>query len=432
MASAVQERGPSPVELFIASIGARDPETESGPTGPLRGALELRPRRVVLVALPGVESQAATTCDRMAAEGLDAVVEPLAVRDQVDIDELLHACGSLLDRLMDGLGAEDAVAVCASSGTPQLTLALTLAVMARAPQALHFQAADPAKTDRPWRPFDPDALRHHAELDAAFRMLEACRFAEAAGLLERRARSATLAARARLPSIRAALSLARAVELADALRPADASATLGATSAKGLPADAVTLWQAVATWYAGLKQAGTKKNPRWPVELAARAHRQRGAGRSGEALVAAAIALEVALAVRLRAHCGLDPDALTLEDRDRIPADLRKELRQREDTGPPVWTIEGAKRRSELLRALDQAYLALVASRPIERFLNVRNRLVHDATQPRDSLVDEFLDFLGEVCRAFGWDDPRACPSSPAALARLANALRAGAGLALT
>ncbi len=433
IAPAMREREASQVELFVASIGNRDPETESGPTGPLRGARELRPARVVLVALPGVESQADATRKRIAAELPEAevAVEPLAVRDQVDIDELLHACGRLLDRLTNGV-RPDHVAVCASSGTPQLTLALTLATMARAPQALHFQAADPAKTDRPWRPFDPDALRHHAELDAGFRMLEACRFAEAAGLLERRAQSATTAARARLPSIRAALALAQALGHADALRPADAATALCGASVKGLPSRAAEGWQAVTSWYGGFKGARMDWNPRWPVELAARAHRQRTAGRVGEALVAAAIAFEVALAVRLRTAHDLDPEAITLEDRARIPDDLREELRMRgpqKALDPPVYRIEGAQRRSELLRALDPAFLQLDPATRVEPFLNARNLLVHAARRPREELVDDFLRFLGKVCRAFEWGDPAECPSSPAALAGLAAALRPGAGL---
>ncbi len=413
-----------PVDLFIASIGERDPESPAGPTGPLRGALELRPGRVMLVAAPGVEAQAENTRQRIAVElrGASVTVAPLPVDDPTDLDMLLRECGRLLDSTL-GQTDSASVAVCASSGTPQISLALTLAVLARVPGARHFQALDPSKTDTPWREVDPDALRHHAELDRALHALASCRSGEARSLLTRRLESGSTEARARRPAIRAACAVATALEQADALSPVEAYKAL-TIAAKGLPPEAAEPLQRLRDWYAKLRKV-TKKNPAWPAELAARAAREHAAGRAPQALVAAAIAFEVALSVRLRADHGLDPDRLSASDLSRLPrggADA-KEFK----TG--VYRLEGAERRSEALAALDPAYEPYHDDERRKDLVEGRNHLVHAAKAPAAAHVVTALAFLDALFRALGWPAPSGCPSSPDAIRALVAALRPAAGL---
>lgn len=414
------------VRLFIASIGERDPASPSGPTGPLRGARELRPERVVLVAAPGVEQQAEATRVRIARElpDADVAVETLPVADPTHLDALLAACGQVLERLLAPAQGGSGVAVCASSGTPQISLALTLAALARAPGARHFQALDPAKTDTPWREFDPDALRHHTELDAGLQMLASCRFEEAAALLERRAASAAIEARAHRRAILAARAAATALERANALDVGGAFMALN-VSTKRLPRDAASALGSLHDWYAHVKTA-PKKNPKWPAELAARAAREMAAGRVPQALVAAAIAFEAALAVRFHTQLGLNPDLLS-------PADLSKlEVRETDavEFAQGVFRIEGAKRRSEALATADTEYRPVHGDGRRERLLERRNDLVHKAKAPSRADVDEALAFLDAVFRALGWPVPSQCPSAPDSIRALVAALRPAAGLA--
>jgi len=349
------------------------------------------------------------------------VVKPLPKSDPADLDGLLAACGRLLDEVLPQGGA-GTVAVCATSGTPQLSLALTLAVSALRPDARHFQALDPSSTGQFWREFNPDALRHHTELEAGFKMLASCRFEEAAELLERRRKSAATEARARRPAIEAALAVTTALAKADALSPSEAHAALNVGVAK-LPEAAARSLGSLKEWYKSLKDA-QGKNPRWPVELAARAAREKAAGRIPQALVAAAIAFEAALTVRLRASHGLDPDRLSTRDRERLPnADECRELK------PGAYRLEGAERRSAALAAIDEEYERLHDDARREPLLETRNKLVHSAKAPSDTAVDDALAFLEDLCGAFGWPSPSECPSAPDALAKLVRDLRRAAGL---
>lgn len=419
-----------PVDLFIASVGERDPESPSGPTGPLRGALkELRPERVVLVAAPGVESQAEATRARIAGvlPGADVAVERLDVADPTHLDALLAACGQVLERVLAPVRDGSSVAVCTSSGTPQISLALTLAALARAPGARHFQALDPAKTDTPWREFDPDALRHHTELDAGLQMLASCRFEDAAALLERRAASAARVARAHRPAILAARAAATALERANALDVGGAFKALD-VSTKGLPQGAAAALASLQGWYSQVKTT-PKKSPKWPTELAARAAREAAAGRVPQALVAAAIAFEAALAVRFRTAHGFDPDALSDEDLTALPPDVRDKVTQFGES-EPRYRIEGAERRSAALAALDDAYRGLHDDERRKALIERRNKLVHAAKAPSQADVDEALAFLDAVFHALEWPVPSACPSSPGSIRTLVAALRPAAGLA--
>lgn len=411
------------IDLLIASIGARDPETASGPTGPLRAARELRPNRVYLLAHTEVKTQASATAKRISAELNGAKTEVLDLTgDPADLDSLLLACSRLLEGIPTH--ADETVAVCATSGTPQLTLALTLAASARWLRARHFQALDPEKTDRAWREFNPDVLWHHNELETGLQMLADCRFVEAAAILSRRVQSEASEARAHRPAIRAAFALARALQAADGLDPKAAQAQLN-ISASALPAAAAHKLGQLRQWFQGLTRS--KRQPQWAVELAARARRELHAERAPQALVAAAMALEAALTVQLRARY-LNPDKLRKDDLSRLPQAVRAGVRTL-DAAADVYRIEGAERRSEALAELDAAYHPLHQDPRRKALLEARNDLVHAAKSPSLRVVQDSLKFLEDLCRGLGWPAPSACPSAPQAIGTLVKDLRQAAGL---
>jgi hypothetical protein len=150
--------------LLIATIGARDPSTDSGPTGPLRAALELRPDGVLLVYLADVRANAEATLTAIRDAAPATAVEMIEVpaSDPVDTGALIQAVDRALVRYLRG--AQGEIALCATSGTPQFSLAATLVVLARAPSAVHLQALDPSRAAPPYlRQFDPDILRRTAE-----------------------------------------------------------------------------------------------------------------------------------------------------------------------------------------------------------------------------------------------------------------------------
>lgn len=407
--------------LVVATIGARDPETEAGPTGPLRAAMELRPARVVLLYLPDVRPNAEATLARIREQlpGVEAEAVEAAAGDPVDTAELIQA----VDRALAGplQGVQGKVALCATSGTPQFSLAATLTVMARAPSASHYQALDPAKAPAPWlREFDPDVLRHSVETDQALQALEGCRFLEAGLLFERRLRAVGDRGPA-AKALRKGQRLATALSAANALDPEVANKVLGRAFQGSAPE--------LESWYRSLA-ASRKENPRWPVEVGAAALRQEKGGLLGPALLYAATCLEVALAVRLRTAYELDPEQMKEQDCLRLPQEIRQRLRQVEN----FWKLEGAENLSELLRFLDQAYRTFISGRGNDKrreaLRDARNRLVHAGKRVQPGVVRESLGFADELCSVFGWVRPSECPSSPQAVARLALQLRPEAGLA--
>lgn len=415
-------------DVLIATIGMRDPETEHGPTGPLRAAQGLRPRTVLLIALPEVVAQAGETSAavRRAIPGADVRVITLDASDPVDIDCLQQA----LDSEIGALGAEisgKSVAVCGSSGTPQLGLALTLMAMARFPGATHYQALAPQFATGPLlREFDPDVLRHHTETANAFDALESCQWALARRLFESRLASRTALARGAGAALRAGRLLATALLAAEKLDAAGASRALSSLSELSRPArrDLEQLKQ----WYAGIDSRG-RGSTNWPVELAALARRQQRAGAPAQALISAAIAMEAAIAVRFRTQHGLDLDKL--KDLQRVPEDLRGSL---VSLGGSSFRLEGAEKRSRWLERIDPEYARMLRDREAQsqrkNLTEARNDLVHQGRPLRPEALAGGLEFLDALFRAFGWRLSADCPSSPQAVAAFAALRRSEAGLA--
>lgn len=415
-------------DLLIATIGKRDPATQYGATGPLRAAWELRPGTVLLIALPDVVGQAELTSAAIvwALPGTSVRNITLDVPDPADIDRLQQ---DLADRLAT-LGAEirdRSIAVCASSGTPQLGLALTLTAMARFPAAIHYQALDPQFAAEPLlRAFDPDVLRHHTEAARAFDALEDCQFAIARRLFEARLASGTALARNAAPALRAGYLLATALLAAERLDAGQASRTLAALA--DVPRAARRDLEQVKQWYGGIASRG-RASTDWPVELAALARRQQRAGASAQALITAAIALEAAIAVRFRTRHRLNPDELKGDSLQRVPDDLRDAL---VPLGGSAYRLEGAEKRSRWLERIDPEYASVLREREPQRkqLAEARNRLVHQGTTPPPESLQQGLELLDAVFRAFRWRLSADCPSSPQAVAAFVARRRAEAGLA--
>jgi hypothetical protein len=405
--------------LLVATIGGRDPETEAGPTGPLRAALDLRPDRVLLIYLADVRTNAEATLARIRrdAPGVSAEMLEVKANDPVDTGALIQAVDGALERYLRG--AQGEIALCATSGTPQFSLAATLTVMARAPTAKHFQALDPSKAAPPHlREFDPDILRRTAETDQAFRALASCRFQEADTLFQRRLQGAVPAGAVE-KALRKGQRLAKALIAAGTLDAGEANRVLGKEFQGSAPE--------LEEWYRKLAKS-RKHNPDWPVEVGAVAYRQATQGLLAPALLTAATCMEVAFAVRLRKTHDLDPECLKEKDRLRLPQEARQHLRQAEG----FWKLEGVENLSELLRCIDKDYRSFISQNEKQReaLRDARNRLVHAGKAVQPETVSQSLEFVDELCSAFGWGRPSACPSSPEAVAHLAAALRPEAGLA--
>lgn len=417
-------------DVLIATIGMRDPQTEGGPTGPLRAAESLRPHTVLLIALPDVQAQAEETraAIRGAVPGADVRLITLDTSDPVDIDGLQQALDSELRDLANEISGRS-VAVCGSSGTPQLGLALTLTAMARFPGATHYQALAPQFAAEPLlRTFDPDVLRHHTETASAFAALEACQFTLARRLFESRLTSRTTVARRAGAALRAGHLLATALLAAERLDAAEASCALSRLSDLSRPArrDLEQLKQ----WYASIANRG-RASADWPVELAALARRQQRAGAPAQALISAAIAMEAAIAVRFRTKHGLDLDKLKGEDPQRVPGDLRSSLVR---LGGSAFRLEGAEKRSRWLERIDPEYGSVLRDREAQsrrkNLSEARNDLVHQGRPPRPEDLEGGLELLDTLFRAFGWRLSADCPSSPQAVAAFAARCRGEAGLA--
>jgi hypothetical protein len=414
-------------DLLLASIGGRDPETEHGPLGPLRAALELRPRQVILIAHTDVIGNAEKTQGRIVAQVPDAEVQVLRLDldDPVHIDRLVTCIDRLLtqDEMRARLQAARRLAVCASSGTPQITLALTLVTLFRLPGAEHLQALDPQKAGTsPLRPFDPDVLRHHTELEQALTALEGCELGEARRLLHRRLESPSLTAKRDLPQVRAAHAVCQMLLEAEAFDPR-AAAQVAQVGRRGLPAEAAEGVAALHDWYRRLTRR-RQDNPAWAVELVALALRQRTAGRQAQALITAAIAFEVALVVRFKTAHGLDPYRLSAAELTRFSDGVRKRARPVEKT--TVFSLQGAEQLTQALKEIDPAFVRLLDGQEGARkqLIERRNKLVHEGKPPEEATLDSGLQFLRALCRAFDWPDPEEVPSAPPAIKQIVRALR--------
>lgn len=409
-------------QLLIATIGNRDPESGAGPLGALRAATELRPKRVGLLALPDVKENAQKTADRIRSHlaGCDVAVLDISAADPADLGGLMGAVDRAISGHLDD--GQDSVAVCATSGTPQLSLATTLVLMARCPSAVHYQALDPAKASPPHlRRFDPDSIRHHTETEQAFLALEACRFGAAESLLTRRLehlkgdRSAPGARRA----LDTALLLARALLAAESMDMQGAHRCLATGIKQGSPLEPL------AQHYRSLA-ANRRGNPLWPAEIGAVALRQQRSGLQAPALLTTATAAEVALAVRLRTEHEIDPPRVDESRASDWPEEIRPRLRN--EDGHVL--LQGAENLSEVLRFEDPGYNEFLKDHDAQRkrLLEARNKLIHEGKAPDPETVESSLAFLDGLFGAFGWAGPSDCVSAPEAIRTIVDDLRRQAG----
>ena len=407
--------------VLVATIGDRDPVHEGQPMGPLRAAAAVRPARAYLVhSEPTADrdyAAAAAETARLVQQqvpGCRADPRPHGVANPTDLPALVGA----MARLLGGLGADDAeVHVCASSGTPQMGLALTLAAEARygAGRVTHWQGLDPELTAEPLTRLEPGVLFHHFELRRALEALAACRVADAAAGLARVAEGPPGAARRAIERAAGVASqLEQVAELRRrpaVLRPDDLRREERAERPR---------LAAFVDWYAALAQdAG---GGRWPAELAALAMREERAGRPVLALVRLALAQEVAVAARLEERHGIDADHPGPDGWKRIA-----ELVPGVDATAP--RFEGLKNRLDLLARLEPgvgdaipAALALA---------HERNVIVHQGRGRAASGWERYVENLRALYAGFGWPDPAASPGAPEAVAALAAELARWVGVGL-
>lgn len=425
-----------PIYLLISTIGRQDPGTKHGPTGPLRATLELRPRRVLLLSNPGVAENAELTVSELRdlAPETEVTVHELQVRDMSDMDEIFSALrGVFADITPEGAGE---VAICATSGTPQLFAAVTLAAETSLVAPRHLQALNPEHATTVLREFHPDLMRHHAEAQAGFAALATCDTDRAADLLGRRRSSEISVAVRSRPAFRAGENVAAALS---AIRDFDAEkAHRRATNwtPKGLEPAAVTSLERLRDWYASIK-ASPAKELKWPVELAARSLRQQTAGALAAAIIDAATAAEVAFARRLRIEHDVDPAKVKLRQFALFADEDPKQQIVAVSSSGEYGYIEGSSKLSRALRRCEPAFDELMQKHePVRKSLaDARNDLAHGSLRPDmeavGALLPQFHAFLDALFDSFGWPVPSECPTSPTAIHALATTLAASAGVTI-
>lgn len=414
------------VTVLLATIGKRDPVRDGEPTGPLRAALKLRPDIAVLLAGQDVRDQAEATRDAIQG-ALPACEVHLEFAEQlrpgvpnlvVDIQELLYVGRAVVHRHPELREPASRVAVCFSSGTPQMSVAMTLVARSLIPGAQHYQALDPGNAQpgsELLRTFDPDAL---VRLDARSRVFEALARGDGAAAL-----AAGEPLRAVHPppwnkkALESALAVSRALEWVAAYQR-QRLLHFRLPQVKGLGEAAADL-TAIEDWF---KQCQARLEA-WGAELAAQALRLAAREETTRAIIAAAVAAEVLVTAALE-RSGLDPE--DIKDPGAVPEELRQDLKASDDQRK--YRLEGAQRRSKLLAARDPGYQAALAEgleRQREAIARARNVAVHQGKAPDAGLVAEiqpYLDRLAEVTKA---PIPSRLPTAPPSLARLARLLEA-------
>lgn len=425
----------SKYDFLIASIGNRDPSYGGEPTGPLRAAKEFLPSRTLLIATPEVMNGAEATKEAIESAVPGAIVEivrikPVSAALLADVQISMDA--AIRNLQPDSLPA-GRIVVCSTSGTPAITMALTLLATAQWRGARHVQALQPGMGVAPLlREFDTDAFWHVPELDSAVTAFSECRMYEAVRLLGRRVGSETPAARRQRPLLKCALNFAVAVNTADSLDPHRASTGMAKIGPSRLPPGMPESYEALRDWFA--RSGGSRSDaPERPVELCARAIRLYQAGRMNDALLAAAIATEVAAEVRLKSHHDMDPERLDPNDSRLEGTRARGEWQWRTSTSPDKVKLEGWFKRWRLLAELEPALAAILP--PVNgevrtpSFVEARNRLLHRGRQADGGEVQDALKWFGQAAQIFGWQDPNTAPSAPPAIIAFAGLLRSGLGM---
>lgn len=435
---------------LLATVGERDPETEEGPTGPLRAAQKVQPTRAVLIHTRDAvfSDRARATVSRMERDvhGIHVQLVEMREPDPTWIAPLLNEVQRVLMSLRVDLG--DEVHVCATSGTPQMGLALTLVADARFPAARHWQALNPGKARGDLlRAFEPDAVRHHPEMVAAFHALATCRVRDARDRFDRRLNGQPDVIGPVRPWLDAGYRTSSALALVEDFQLQSLPRVLRRQNLGRAPLERSPAFSALVDWYGNLTgNQGRRTNPRWPVELAALALREFRAERPSLAIVRLALAHEVALQVRLLEAHGVDVDRLNPEMLRRIEPALGNEVKGRlvplgHDAAGKLGAhrLDGVVHRFMVLAHLEPGLAERVSGemrRSRDQLVEIRNDLVHRGVYGQQDKVpavfERGIDYVAFLFTHFGWDDPREVPSAPVGVESVANQLAALAGVNLT
>jgi hypothetical protein len=407
---------------LLASIGVQDPESNEGPTGPLRMVIE-RPtaiQRVYLFATEPVRQQADRTVERIEERGVPATRIDIADVDPVDVGALQR----WFQRTLLDLEIPGPIYVCATSGTPQITTALTTVCSYLYPAAEHWQALNPkfAEPGRPLtRPFDPDLLRHLDQTAQALEHLERIETISAQLLFAARAKSSLQRESAQYPFYAYGEAVCAALNAADELAPDRAFKVMDA-QARWLP-----YRTNLRAWYSTLRRLDGQK-PEWPVELLASAERYMARGVRSAALMRVATAYEVGLTLRLRQHPAFpfNPRKMTERQAQRLEELAREAGAERvgglvNRRGGGRITLDGAERLATAVALLDKIPLEHGRLGGVhEKMIDARNDLAHSGRHPEPQTVEASIAFVRDRFTTWGWP-VKNCPTRPDAIREVAR-----------
>lgn len=422
-----------PHELLVASIGRRDPGSESAPTGPLLAAIRHTPAHVILLSTEEVHQQAVETASAI-RKSLPATTVDVEVLDLVegsgpaDPVQTFAAIEQSLARIAAAHGHVQNVLVCPTSGTPQISQALLTVAMTLFPKATFVQALDPkyvTNEQERLRQFDPRITRIRFDLKYAFEALNRFQWNVASSVIESVIDVASPTVDQHRPVLRAAHYLATALSAGDNLN------YVGARDAIPDPLDTPFSKDLIAIrqWYA---RAAKGDRPTLALELASATARFADAALHPRSVVTAISSWEVAVRARLKQHANLDPDKVSERQMLTIPQDLRQFARQFDQA---AWRIEGERALRELLITIDQESAVLQHDglfQPLEDLAKVRNNLVHTGRLEHTarSTVDRALQALSKIFTTWQWGSCYTTPTAPGPLRDLQAKIGRMLGLA--
>lgn len=411
---------------LLALIGNRDPQTETGLLGPVRMITEVEDiDRAYLFATADDDIQRNAVATRDYIRDLQSSIDA----HKVDIDPLIEpvdvdALQRWFERTLPDFGIEGDVHVMASSGTPQMRIALTTVAAYLYPAAEHWQALDPRYSAKPYlRSFDPDLMRRHSQTAQALDHLDRIETGPAEALFRERAERTAQTQPAAHGVFRAAAELCAALNAADDLMLNDANAHM-TQAMKAIGDDSPNLAKKLAllaSWYEHQRDA------RRPWELLASAERMQARGTYSAALMRAAIAYEVGLAHRLVSQHKINPNGVAAIDAGRINRWAMESGMWRGDLIPTVGNV----RKIEGIDRMAKANLLLDANARTGRRLlpahaalvGARNTLAHKGRGPTRGAVDASLTFVAGRFSAWQWNQPP-CPTRPGLIRTLVPVLR--------
>jgi hypothetical protein len=428
-----------PCALLIASVGNRDPEYKGELTGPVRSALALQPETVVLLWNTGISPQADATRVKLTKElpGVRVELEEVPEEAVADLNALQPVFGDVLRRVMvrNPKVAPALVAVCPSSGTPQIQAALMAAAEALLPGSYQYQALDPRKAAEPLlRPLDPNLLNHIEELRGAFVAFADCNFTDARRAFETLLARPTAHLLRLRPVLLAARSVAATLQSLGHLEREEARTSALEVAMADVPISVRSEVGELVEWVRAL-EGGLTSN--WAVELASRANRLARSGQRVEAHVAAAGAIEVSVNARLLQSWQIDSEHLTPPQVERLKASSTLErslasyptsIRMAENLHIALGVVEPAY-KSWLQNRAGPGGLKLEARR--KTIAEVRNKAVHEGRSVPHEFPALAFDYIDALAGYFGWTRPTQCPTAPLNVEVIAIALAAECGITL-